>query len=301
VDEVVSTSHLSNTTSLDPFTSNTSCALTPEIEQGPYYVQGEYIRSDMSEDQPGVPTYVDIELIDVSTCEPLTGVYAGIVAEGNGDATDASNLNTTFLCGIQQINDEGYAQFETIFPGHYAARTTHFHMIVHADGMVYGNGTFKSDGQQHVGQVFFDQDLINAVEATSPYSMNAIAITNYEDDCLFVAGVVPNSGTGVDPILEYVYLGDDLSGGLLLWGTVGVDLSAGYESSPGSYLTEMGVIKNTNQNAAVVFNGAPPISNDTDTGLGGGGNSIITVTDGGSSTDTDSNSMIQLLCTCSSA
>lgn len=106
-------------------------------------------------------------------------------------------------------------------------------MIVHEDGSIYDNGTFKSDGNQHIGklgdlpsldsatkptagQVFFDQDLITAVEATTPYSTNSISITQNEDDRVFVAGVVPDSGTGVDPILEYVYLGDDLSGGLLL-------------------------------------------------------------------------------------
>ncbi|KAK0454215.1 aromatic compound dioxygenase [Desarmillaria tabescens] len=305
VDEVISTSHLSNATGLtsdsDPFTSNSSCVLTPELEQGPYYVQGEYVRSNMREDQTGVPTYVDIELIDVSTCEPLTGVYldvwhcnatgvyAGIVAEGNGDSSVEANWNTTFLRGIQQMNDEGYAQFETIFPGHYSGRTTHFHMMVHADGTVYDNGTFKSDGQQHVGQVFFDQDLITAVEATSPYSSNSIAITNNEDDRVFVAGVVPDSGTGVDPVLEYVYLGDDLSGGLLLWGTVGVDLTASYESSPGAYFTEAGGIVNENA-TAIGVNGAAPSGNGTDAGFGGNG----------TTTSTDSSSTVQLLCTCSS-
>ncbi|PBK91138.1 aromatic compound dioxygenase [Armillaria gallica] len=178
LDEVINTSHLSNVTVLssdsDPFTSNSSCVLTPELEQGPYYVQ----------DQTGVPAYVDIELTDVSTCEPLTGVYlnvwhcnttgvyAGIVADGNGDSS-----NTTFLHGIQQMNDEGYAQFETIFPGHYSGRTTHFHMIVHEDGTVFDNGTFKLDGNQHIGQAFFEQDLITAVEATAPYNTNTISIT----------------------------------------------------------------------------------------------------------------------------
>ncbi|KAK0421933.1 Intradiol ring-cleavage dioxygenase [Armillaria borealis] len=148
VDEVASTSHLSNVTGLtsnsDPFMSNSLCVLTPELEQGSHYVQ----------DQAGVSAYVGIELIDVSTCEPLTGVYLD---------------NTTFLRGIKHINDEGYAQFQTIFPGHYSGRTTHFRMIVHEDGTVFDNGTFKSDGNQHIGQVFFDQDFITAVEATTPY------------------------------------------------------------------------------------------------------------------------------------
>ncbi|SJL14767.1 related to protocatechuate 3,4-dioxygenase beta subunit [Armillaria ostoyae] len=314
VDEVINTSHLSNVTGLtsdsDPFTSNSSCVLTPELEQGPYYVQGEYIRSDMSEDQTGVPAYVDIELIDVSTCEPLTGVYldvwhcnatgvyAGIVADGNGDSSVESNWNTTFLRGIQQMNDEGYAQFETIFPGHYSGRTTHFHMIVHEDGTIFDNGTFKSDGNQHIGQAFFEQDLITAVEATAPYNTNTISITQNEDDRVFVGGVVPDSGTGVDPIFEYVYLGDDLSGGLLLWGTIGVDLTASYESSPGGYLTEAGGIVNSNATAIGVNGGAPSGGNGTDVGFDGGNST--TTTDSGNSTSTDSSSTVQLLCTCSS-
>ncbi len=65
--------------------------------------------------------------------------------------------------------------------------------------------------------MFFDQDLITAVEATSPYNTSGIAITKNEDDPDLTAAVTPDSGTGVDPILEYVYLGDDLSAGLLLW------------------------------------------------------------------------------------
>ncbi|KAG7443842.1 aromatic compound dioxygenase [Guyanagaster necrorhizus] len=265
VEEVVDTSHLSNITGLtsdsDPFTSNTSCILTPELEQGPYYVQGEYVRSDMRENQTGVPTYVDVELIDIATCEPITGiyldvwhcnatgVYAGIVADGNGDDTDESNWNTTFLRAIQPTNDEGYAQFESIFPGHYSNRATHFHMIVHENGTLFDNGTFSSDGQQHIGQVFFDQDLITAVEATSPYANNTIAITENEDDRVFIAGVEPSTGTGVDPVLEYVYLGDGLSDGLLFWGIVGVNLSASYESSPGGYLTEDGGVVNPDATA----------------------------------------------------
>ncbi|KAK0200635.1 Intradiol ring-cleavage dioxygenase [Desarmillaria ectypa] len=299
VENVTSTSHLSNviglTSDSDPFSSNSSCVLTPELEQGPYYVQGEYIRSNMSEDQPGVPAYVNIELIDVFICEPLTGVYldvwhcnatgvyAGIVADGNGDSSVESNWNTTFLRGIQKMNDEGYAQFETIFPGHYSGRTTHFYMIVHADGTVFNNGTFKSDGNQHI--VFFDQDLITAVEATSPYSTNTIAITNNEDDRVFVAGVVPDSGTGVDPILEYVYLGDDLSGGLLLWGTVGIDLTASYESSPGGYLTAAGGIENENA-TAIGVNGGAPGGNGTDGGFDGGNGTTTTFTDSGNATST---------------
>lgn len=67
-------------------------------------VQGEYVRSDVREDQDGVDLYVDVELIDVNTCEPVpnlymdfwhanaTGVYSGVVANGNGDSSVTANL-----------------------------------------------------------------------------------------------------------------------------------------------------------------------------------------------------------------
>ncbi|KAK0437652.1 hypothetical protein EV421DRAFT_1666363, partial [Armillaria borealis] len=49
--------------------------LTPEIEQGPFYVKGGYVCSEISEFQLGASAYVDIRLIDISTWQPITDVY----------------------------------------------------------------------------------------------------------------------------------------------------------------------------------------------------------------------------------
>ena len=38
-------------------------------------VAGEYIRQDITDGQEGVPLYVDVQLIDVETCEPTSGWY----------------------------------------------------------------------------------------------------------------------------------------------------------------------------------------------------------------------------------
>ena len=38
-------------------------------------MDGEYVRFDIREDQEGIDTYVDVQLIDVSTCEPVSNVY----------------------------------------------------------------------------------------------------------------------------------------------------------------------------------------------------------------------------------
>lgn len=113
------------------FADNSSCVLQPEVTEGPYYVNGELIRSDITEDQDGVPLILDIQIIDTSTCAPIpalymdlwhcnaTGVYSGVVSNGNGNSNDTSNLDNTALRGIQQTNINGIVQFETVFPGHY--------------------------------------------------------------------------------------------------------------------------------------------------------------------------------------
>ncbi|KAK0205771.1 aromatic compound dioxygenase [Desarmillaria ectypa] len=277
LDDVLSADHQSNATGLtadsDPFDGIGSCTLVSETTQGPYYVDGEYVRSDITEDQEGVYTYVDVELIDYSTCEPVadvyidfwhcnaTGVYSGVVAGGNGDKTDETNLDKIFIRGIQPTNSDGYAQFETIFPGHYTSRANHIHIIAHNDGTVFDNGTFKTDSDHHshpLGQLFFDQSLISIVEGTSPYSSNTQQLTLNEDDSI-LSGEVEGTN-GVDPVLEYVYLGDDISDGLLAWGSMGIDISASHSISSAATLTEDGGVENSSSGpgGGAPGGGAPP-------------------------------------------
>lgn len=112
------------------FVDNSSCVLQPEVTQGPYYVDGELIRTNMVEDQEGVPLYLDVQLLDTSTCEPVpavfvdfwhcnsTGVYSGVSASGNGNSdSDTSNLDATFLRAVQPTDVNGVVQIETLFPG----------------------------------------------------------------------------------------------------------------------------------------------------------------------------------------
>ncbi|GAA5940757.1 hypothetical protein JCM10213_004304 [Rhodosporidiobolus nylandii] len=47
---------------------NRTCITTPE---GPYYLQGDLLRTNIAENQAGVPLTLDIGLIDINTCEPL--------------------------------------------------------------------------------------------------------------------------------------------------------------------------------------------------------------------------------------
>ncbi|KAH6715103.1 extracellular dioxygenase [Leptodontidium sp. MPI-SDFR-AT-0119] len=228
--------------------ANSTCLLSPEGEEGPYYVKGEYIRSNITETEPGVPVTWDLQFIDINTCLPIpnltsdiwhcnaTGVYAGVVATGNGDSTDESNINKTFLRGLQTTDSDGVVQYASIFPGYYSGRATHVHVETHLNGTVLPNGTYTGGSVAHIGQFFFDQELISEVNELSPYSENTNTITTNAEDRV-VQGELENDS---DPFLNYVLLGEKVEDGLFMWVTLYVDPSATYTSSPASELTADG-------------------------------------------------------------
>ncbi|GAM90901.1 hypothetical protein ANO11243_089470 [Dothideomycetidae sp. 11243] len=227
---------------------NSSCILAPEVTFGPYWVEGEYYRSDVVDGQPGVPIHLEYQYIDVNTCTTptselyiehwsanSTGVYSGVIASGNGDDSDLTNIDKTFLRGVTKVED-GVGTFDAIFPGHYSGRTTHIHLITHIGGTVFKNNTYKGSNVAHVGQLFFDEDLKSAVEATYPYNTNTqTATTNDEDQW-----APSEADNDYDPLPDWAYLGNDISDGLLMWITVAVNMSSSYTVTPAATLTENG-------------------------------------------------------------
>ncbi|MGW0967620.1 intradiol ring-cleavage dioxygenase [Streptomyces sp. NPDC002516] len=74
-----------------------SCyTLTSETTEGPYYIDADKIRRDITEDQPGIPLTLALKVIDAETCRPVRdaavdiwhcsalGVYSGYEAMSNG-------------------------------------------------------------------------------------------------------------------------------------------------------------------------------------------------------------------------
>lgn len=82
-------------------------------------------------------------------------------------------------------DEDGVAQMLSIFPGHYAGRTTHVHFIGNYGGTVLSNNTYSGASVSHVGQFFFDQDLITSVEKVAPYSTNTQSTTLNKNDNIF--------------------------------------------------------------------------------------------------------------------
>ncbi|KAK6949334.1 hypothetical protein Daesc_009409 [Daldinia eschscholtzii] len=211
------------------FDSNSTAALVPEVTIGPYWVAGELIRTDVTDNQTGVPLHLDLQFIDINTLAAIpnmlidiwhcnaTGVYSGVSLMGQG------GLNTTHGRGIQSTDEDGVVQFDTIFPGHYTGRTPHIHLMSTENATVLPNNTYLTDGKpNHIGQLFFDQSLITAVEELEPYSTNTQPLTLNSED-----GIDAQTSTAeYDPFADYVLLGSDLQDGLLAYLTVFVDTRA---------------------------------------------------------------------------
>jgi protocatechuate 3,4-dioxygenase beta subunit len=232
------------------FSSNATCALVPETVIGPYYVAGELIRTDITDGQAGVPVHLDLQFVDVATCNGVsnllvdiwhcnsTGVYSGVAAQGQG------GLNTTHGRGVQSSSSDGVVEFDTLFPGHYTGRATHIHVMSTSGATTLPNGTFTGGTAKHIGHMYFDEDLRTAVEATVPYSSNRQTVTTNAQD-----SIAPDEATEeFDPFLNYVMLGDSLSDGLLMWMTIGIDTSAdhsGSVSAAAHYYAGGGVAQNS--------------------------------------------------------
>ena len=133
--------------------------------------------------------------------------------------TDKANLNKGFLRGAQVTDDDGVVQFSTIFPGHYVGRATHLHIITHLNMVAAPNNTVWSTRVSHVGQAFFDQDLVNKVEKLGTYATNKQAMTRNAADAICL-----QEAATADPFFHYAPLGSDLlKDGLFAWFSFGVN------------------------------------------------------------------------------
>ncbi|MDD2867615.1 intradiol ring-cleavage dioxygenase [Neomegalonema sp.] len=142
------------------------CALTPEVTEGPYYIDPKLLRADIREDRPGIPLKLAMQIVDAS-CRPLPGArvdiwhcdasgdYSGYAKQGSDGVTDTSGQ--TFLRGTLIADARGVADFVTIYPGWYRGRTTHIHFKV-----------FVEERTVLTGQLFFPDALSEYVYLNDP-------------------------------------------------------------------------------------------------------------------------------------
>ncbi|KAJ3530739.1 hypothetical protein NMY22_g8442 [Coprinellus aureogranulatus] len=197
---------------------NSTCVLHPETIEGPYYGNG-------------VPLVLDIGLINSRTCQPMSNAFVELWAAnatglyGGYPTGQPTHVKTdTFLRGGYFTNPQGIVEITTIYPGYYAGRTGHIHVMVHNNWQAQTNGTLLSSAGSvnHIGQFFFDEVWNDRVFARAPYNTTRQPRTlNSQDFILIMAG----RSSFVN--LQYLS-GSSLDGGLLGYITVVVDGNANY-------------------------------------------------------------------------
>ncbi|KAK2731921.1 extracellular dioxygenase [Colletotrichum kahawae] len=245
VDNVLNTNHeitdgsiTMDSTDAEVFaTRDDGCVLSIETTEGPFYVEGEFVRWALWDDEFGIPMYLDLQIIDTETCEPApdvwvevwhanaTGVYSGVVTNANGAGdSDPDNAFKTFHRGLQKTNADGAVWFGTNFPGHYAGRTPHVHIMTHAAGTeALANDTVQNNVATHAGQMFFDQKLVEKMRKHERYGKNKQHFIENKDDAYF-----RQEAEFTDPVMSYVLLDQenkDIGEGIMAWKLVGVNMT----------------------------------------------------------------------------
>lgn len=169
-----------------------SCVVRPALTEGPYFVDEMLNRSDIRIDpsdgsiKEGLPLRLVFRVSDVSStmCSPLKGAQVdvwhcdalGVYSDVQDAGFDTSGQQ--WLRGYQVTDDTGTAEFITIYPGWYQGRAVHIHFKIRTDP--------ESDaGYEFTSQLFFDDELSEAVYENEPYASKGKSDMLNEDDGIF--------------------------------------------------------------------------------------------------------------------
>ncbi|MCZ0989413.1 intradiol ring-cleavage dioxygenase [Streptomyces diastatochromogenes] len=171
------------------------CTLTKEMTQGPYYLDGALVRSDITEGKAGAPLKLALTVVN-SACTPLAnalveiwhadalGEYSGYVGNNGHHESD----DGTFLRGGVLTDSSGVANLTTVYPGWYRGRCVHIHVKVHTGVTLTSDGSFTGGSTVHTGQLFFSETITTAVAKVSPYSTNTVTRTTLSQDSIYDGG-----------------------------------------------------------------------------------------------------------------
>jgi protocatechuate 3,4-dioxygenase beta subunit len=163
----------------------TSVVLSPQEEEGPYFVEEKLNRSDIITNadgslQPGLPLTLAITVsqsVD-GTITPLPNAYVDIwQANASGLYSDEAVESTTgnvFLRGYQVTDAHGHVHFLTIYPGWYSGRTVHIHCRVRLYAGTSGANKTDTPTYSFETQFFCDEDITDTVyNSVYPYTSRA--------------------------------------------------------------------------------------------------------------------------------
>lgn len=179
-----------------------SCTVYPRQTEGPYYLDLNDVRADITEGKPGAPLALTIRVL-AADCTPMAGVAVdvwhcdadGVYSGYPGQLGGVDTTGQTFLRGTQVTGADGRATFTTIYPGWYPGRTTHIHFMIHLAG-----------GLEATSQLYFDEATTSGVYATGVYAARGDKDTSNTGDAV--------NGGNVPPLLAVTADGDGWAGTL---------------------------------------------------------------------------------------
>ncbi len=158
--------------------ASNSCVLTPEMTEGPFYLDLNKVRADVTEGRPGAPLQLNLSVLSTLTCTPIADAAVDIWhTDALGTYSGVSGDNGTFMRGTLVTDKSGNATFKTVVPGWYQGRTVHIHVMVHVGGNVV-----------HTGQIFFDDTFLDNVFKEAPYNKRGARDTRNSSDGIFRGG-----------------------------------------------------------------------------------------------------------------
>lgn len=208
-----------------PVAAAAVCTLTKEMTEGPYYLDGQLVRADVSENKTGIPLKLTLTVVDDSTCAPLNnalveiwhcdalGEYSGFVGNNGHNEPD----NGTFLRGGVLTGPDGVARITSVYPGWYRGRCVHIHVKVHTDVTLTADGSFTGGQELHTGQLFFAETITTRVAALATYAANTVPRTTLAQDGIY------DDGGAASGLLTLTALGSTTSAGYAGTLTLGVD------------------------------------------------------------------------------
>jgi protocatechuate 3,4-dioxygenase beta subunit len=172
-----------------------ACIVRPAETEGPYFVDEMLNRSDIRVDptdesvKDGLPLRLIFRVSEMtgSTCKPLKGAQVDVWhCDALGVYSDVSDpsFNTKgqkWLRGYQLTDENGTAEFTTIYPGWYPGRTVHIHFKIRTDPT-------SNAGYEFTSQLFFDDTLSDEVFKQAPYNRKGERGTRNDNDGIYQNG-----------------------------------------------------------------------------------------------------------------
>jgi protocatechuate 3,4-dioxygenase beta subunit len=152
------------------------CTMLKDSFEGPFYFCTNPGIADIARGRSGVPLTVALRVVDKATCRPIrdavidiwhcdaSGLYSGYdlaVDEATKETRHTPPVTGDRYCrGALRTDQDGIAEFRSIYPGYYVERAIHIHFKVHI-----GNRAFLTN------QALLPESHNRSVMAMAPYAM----------------------------------------------------------------------------------------------------------------------------------